>query len=58
MLALIAGNHYEWICLAKLRDWIQAVDIFVDNSGSVTDQEIVQTLTTLEKMLKKTKTDS
>ena len=32
-----------------------AVDIFVDNSGSVTDQEIVQTLTTLEKMLKKTK---
>ena len=29
-----------------------AVDIFVDNSGSVTDQEIVQTL---EKMLKKTK---
>ncbi len=32
-----------------------AVDIFIDNSGSVTDQEIVQTLTTLEKMLKKTK---
>ena len=32
-----------------------AVDIFVDNSGSVTDQEIVQTLTILEKMLKKTK---
>ena len=32
-----------------------AVDIFVDNSGSVTDQEISQTLTTLEKMLKKTK---
>lgn len=32
-----------------------AIDIFVDNSGSVTDQEIVQTLTTLEKMLKKTK---
>lgn len=31
------------------------VDIFIDNSGSVTDQEIVQTLTTLEKMLKKTK---
>lgn len=32
-----------------------AVDIFVDNSGSVTDQEISQTLTTLETMLKKTK---
>ena len=32
-----------------------AVDIFVDNSGSVTDQEIVQTLPILEKMLKKTK---
>ena len=32
-----------------------AVDIFIDNSGSVTDQEIVQTLTILEKMLKKTK---
>ena len=31
-----------------------AVDIFIDNSGSVTDQEIVQTLTTVEKMLKKT----
>lgn len=32
-----------------------AVDIFVDNSGSITDQEISQTLTTLEQMLKKTK---
>lgn len=32
-----------------------AVDIFVDNSGSVTDKEIVQTLTTIEKMLRETK---